>query len=203
VSDLKPFLSTIPSVGPPRALGAALPVHQVPETTPSPWSPKPQAATPVQQAPIDVEAIRAEAIAAGRAEGLRETEQLRGRLRILVDALQDARENMASPAADLIADAATAVVAAWTERGDRRELFAPIVRGWIARCQGEATAHVHPSDVEAMTEVVGSANIKVVADDHVAKGGVKIRGVALEVSHAWEARLRELREAIATALEAR
>lgn len=206
MSDIKPFLATLatPTGGGARPLNAALPVQQVPVGT-SPWTPRVEvAALPAQAAPsIDVDAIRAEAIAAGREEGLRETAQLRGKLKILVDALTAARDGLTSPAADLIADAATAVVAAWTERGDRRELFTPVVRNWIARCQGEATAQVHPSDVEAMREAIGNAAIAVVGDDTIPRGGCKIRGASLEVSHAWEPRLRELREAIATALEAR
>jgi flagellar biosynthesis/type III secretory pathway protein FliH len=203
VSDIKPFLATLAAAVQPRPLSAALQIQAVPAAT-SPWTPRAEAATsaPVA-APIDVDAIRAEAIAAGREEGLRESAQLRGMLRILVDALQAARDGLASPAADLIADAATAVVAAWTERGDRRELFAPIVRNWIARCAGEATAHVHPSDVDAMRDAIGAAPIAIVGDDTIPRGGVKIRGAALELAHAWEPRLRELREAIATALEAR
>src|SRR5438105_5530534 len=116
MSDLKPFLATIATGHTSaRSLGTALPVHAMPEAM-SPWTPKPEPAP--APPPIDLETVRAEALAAGREEGKRETAALRGKLRILVDALQAARDGLASPAADLIADAATAVVAAGPERGD-------------------------------------------------------------------------------------
>jgi flagellar biosynthesis/type III secretory pathway protein FliH len=196
---IAPFLSTIPA-GETRPLGRALPSVDGGEPAPSPWSPK---ADPAQATPVfvDHEAARAEAMARGREDGLRETAELRARLTKLTAAIDLARSAVAALSADLIADAATTVVSAWTESADRRDLFAPIVRGWLARATGDATAHVHPSEVEAMRAVVGDAPIQVVADNGIARGNVQIRSAELELAHQWEPRLRELREAIATAVE--
>jgi len=194
---IEPFLSR-GGAAVARPLGAALPAVET-EPAPSPWSPKTHAqhAAPA----VDHQAARAEAAAQGREDGLRETAELRIRLQRLADELELAKAAFAAASADLIADAATAVVGAWTESVDRRELFAPIVRGWLARATGDATAHVHPSEVAAMRETVGDAAIRVVGDDSVKRGDVRIRATGLELSHAWEPRLRELREAIATAVE--
>jgi len=195
---IEPFLSRSGAAAP-RPLGAALPAIDN-EPAPSPWSPKPEPGH-ASAFVADHEAARAEAAARGREDGLRETAELRARLQRLADELELAKAAFAAASADLIADAATAVVGAWTEGVDRCELFAPIVRGWLARATGEATAHVHPSEVAAMREVVGDAAIQVIGDDSVKRGDVRIRATALELSHAWEPRLRELREAIATAVE--
>lgn len=197
---IAPFLSTIPA-STPRPLGAALPAVDSGEPAPSPWSPKAEPAPQPVPVFVDHEAARAEAVARGREDGLRETAELRARLTKLTAALDLARSAVAALSADLIADAATAAVSAWTDGADRRELFAPIVRGWLARATGDATAHVHPSEVEAMQAVVGDAPIRVVADTGIARGNVQVRSAELELSHQWEARLRELREAIATAIE--
>jgi len=199
-TKVAPFLSTIPA-SKPRPLGAALPSVESGEPAPSPWSPKAEPTAQPTPVFVDHEAARAEAVARGREEGLRETAELRARLTKLTAAIDLARSAVAALSADLIADAATAVVAAWTETADRRELFAPIVRGWLARATGDATAHVHPSEVEAMRAVVGDARIQVVADNGIARGNVQIRSAELELAHEWEPRLRELREAIATAVE--
>ena len=78
---------------------------------------------------------RAEAFAAGRAEGLRETEALRARLRRVIGALEAARAppRISAGAAEPIADAAATIVEAWSSVRRRNELFAPIVRaGWGA-----------------------------------------------------------------------
>jgi len=197
MSKVEPFLSRVAAVQA-RPLGSALPAVEG-EPAPSPWSPRVDpVATPMM---FDHEAARAEAVARGREDGLRETAELRARLTKLSAALDLARSAIAALSADLISDAATAVVGAWTETADRSELFAPIVRGWLARATGEATAHVHPSEVEAMRAVVGDAPIRVVGDDGIARGNVQIRSAETELSHQWEPRLRELREAIATAVE--
>jgi flagellar biosynthesis/type III secretory pathway protein FliH len=200
--SIMPFLTAIAAAT--RPLGAALPALETPPAT-SPWTPRPEPAPAAPTAPsaplIDVDALRAEACEAGRAEGLRETEALRARLAQLADALEAAKAALTAPAADLIAEAAIAVIAAWTETADRRELFAPIIRAWIERCQAPSTARVHPSDAEAMRAVIGDAAILVEPDASVERGGVHLRAATLELTHTWETRLRELREAIAAELE--
>jgi flagellar biosynthesis/type III secretory pathway protein FliH len=206
--DVRPFLTQLAKASAPRGLDSALPAIPTPEAI-SPWAPKTNgaAATPMQLRDVqaeqaELEATRDDAIESGRLEGMRQTEQIRARLAALIGELELARTSLVPPAADLIADAATAVVTAWIERSDRRDLFAPVVRGWIARCMEPSTARVHPDDVAAMREAIGEGrSIAVVGDDTIARGDVRIRGGALEVSHAWEPRLRELREAIATAID--
>src|SRR5262245_42631853 len=163
MSKVSPFLSSIP-LAKPRPLGAALPAVDSGEPAPSPWSPKAEPMPQPTPVFVDHEAARAEAMARGREDGLRETAELRARLLKLTAALDLARSAVAALSADLISDAATAVVSAWAEGADRRELFAPIVRGWLARATGEATAHVHPTEVDAMRAVIGDAAIQVLAD---------------------------------------
>lgn len=208
--DVLPFLTAI-AREPPRALATSLPALVTPPVT-SPWTPEVKAAEstePIAVAPprdlaaekAQLDAARTEAVIAGRAEGLRETDALRERLAMVIAELELARTAVIPPAADLIADAATTVVAAWVEGGNRKELFAPVVRAWLARCHEPATARVHPDDVAAMTEAAGDAPIKIVGDDAIARGNLAIAGGNLEVSHAWEPRLRELREAIAAAID--
>ncbi|MCW5808285.1 MAG: hypothetical protein KIT31_38405 [Deltaproteobacteria bacterium] len=212
--DVRPFLTQPAPAAAPRALGGVLRAIPTPAAV-SPWTPK-GAAEAASVAPVtptapardlraeqaELDAARDAAVEAGRAEGMRQTEQIRGRLGALIGELELARAALLPPAADLIADAATAVVTAWLERGDHKELFAPVVRGWITRCLEPSTARVHPDDVAPMRAAIGDAPIEVVGDDTIPRGDVKIRGGTLEVSHAWEPRLRELRELIATAIQA-
>jgi len=196
VSELRPFLTTVTTSTSP--FHNALRRLEVPVEA-SPWSPKP---VEVSLAPVlDVEALRAEARAQGLADGMRETALLRARLAALVTELELARDATSAPAAELIADAASAVVAAWTESTSRSLLFAPIVRSWMARGQASGVARVHPTDLEAMRAAIGDGTLVVSPDEAVLPGDVQIRSSALELSHTWESRLRELREAIATALE--
>lgn len=199
--DVQPFLAVIASTAQARPLGAALPAMAMPVAH-SPWSPQPTAAQAGDaSAMLELGALREQAQAEGRATGMRETAALRETLASLVAELTAARDALATSAADLIADAATAVVGAWADATDRAQLFAPVVRAWLARHQGEATAQVHPDEIAAMRAAVGDAPIAVTGDASLARGDVRIRGAALELAHGWDARLAELREAIATALE--
>ena len=200
---IRPFLTTIAS--PTRAFADALPVHPTGEVT-SPWSPRSltsRADTSVRGA--ELEAERARATAEGLEAGRRETAELRDKLAQVIARFEETQTKHVTKVADLVADAAIAVIEAWFERGvaERRELFAPIVRGWLQRTGdgANALAYVHPDDVMAMREAVGDALIAVEPDAQLAPGDVRVRGTDLELTHLWQQRLGELREAIATAAE--
>src|SRR5712691_2828286 len=110
---IKPFLGTLPTIATARPLGDALPAHAVAEH-PSPWGPKPMGAG----APaVDVESLRARAIEDGRAAGRRETDQLRGKLAALLGELERSRTADATRVAELVAEAAVAVIETWLDRG--------------------------------------------------------------------------------------
>jgi flagellar biosynthesis/type III secretory pathway protein FliH len=209
--DIRPFLPIVAS--PTRPLGAAL--HNV-VTAPvtSPWLPRNEAepaaagaATPGPVGPsvAELTAMFDEARDQGRAEGLAETAELRARLTRVLDELAAARAQLLAPAAELVTDVASCVIEAWLESSKRSELFAPIVRGWIARSAGQpATARVHPDDVAALTEAIGDAigdaQLTIAPDPAMAPGTLEIANPTLELSHDWRARLPDLRTAIAGAL---
>lgn len=216
-ADITPFLAAVAAASA-RPLGAALPAV-APASAPSPWCPRPVAPTapPALEADApdparDLAALRAEASAAGWAEGHaagvaageQQTAALRERLTAAAAALEAATAALGPPAAELIADAAAAVVGAWTEAAPRRELFAPIARAWVARCRVAATARVCPDEVDALraalAEVAEAAAVDVVGDPAIAPGDVRIASGELELRHAWDDRLPELREAIVAAL---
>jgi flagellar biosynthesis/type III secretory pathway protein FliH len=144
---------------------------------------------------------RAQAIEEGRAEGLRETAALRETLHELAAQLIAARDEKAANAAETIAECAVAAIQGWVATAPKQELFAPVVKAWMERGGAVAGAKVHPSGVAALQAAIGDAPITIEADATLAPGDLKIRGEALDVSHAWGERLRELRDAIATALE--
>ena len=144
---------------------------------------------------------RAKAIEEGRAEGLRETAGLRETLQKLAAQLIAARDEKVASAAEAIAGCAVAAIEGWVATAPKQELFAPVVKAWLDRCGATARAKVHPSGVAALQAAIGDAPIAIEADATMAPGDLKIRGEALDMSHAWAERLRELRDAIATALE--
>ncbi len=201
-----PFLTASPA--PQRSFASALPVHGTPEVT-SPWTPKPLAIATPAVAPRDeaeLAAARAAAIEAGREAGHAETEELRANLARLIAGIAAARADRTTELAELVADAAIAVIGAWLDHGisERRELFTQLVRGWLQRTGdgGGATAQVHPGDVAAMREAIGDALIAVEPDAKLRPGDVSIRGADLEITHRWQDRLGDLRDAIAAAAEA-
>lgn len=201
-SDVVPFLKAVQANAASKPLQAALPQIATPVAH-SPWSPKPTVPAPAQvmEPPtIDVTAITAKAIEEGREEGFRETEALRAKLVQMIDELDRARQSFAAPATELIADAASAVVEAWVGAADRKELFAPVVASWIASGSKPGTARCHPADVETLRTAIGAAAITVTADPTLSPGDITIADATRELAHAWEPRLRELREAIAGAL---
>lgn len=144
---------------------------------------------------------RAKAVEEGRAEGLRETAALRETLQKLAAQLIAARETKLANVAEAVAECAVAAIEGWVATAPKQELFAPVVRAWMERGGAAAAAKVHPSGVAALQAAIGDAPITIEADATMAPGDLKIRGEALDVSHAWPERLRELRDAIATALE--
>lgn len=144
---------------------------------------------------------RAKAIEEGRAEGLRETAGLRETLQKLAAQLIAARDAKLAGAAEAVAECAVAAIEGWVATAPKQELFAPVVKAWMDRGGATAGAKVHPSGVAALQAAIGDAPITVEADATMAPGDLKIRGEALDMSHAWAERLRELRDAIATALE--
>ena len=144
---------------------------------------------------------RATAVEEGRAEGLRETAALRETLQKLAAQLIAARDAKLASAAEAVAECAVAAIEGWVATAPKQELFAPVVKAWMERGGATATAKVHPSGVAALTAAIGEAPIAIEADPAMAPGDLKIRGEALDMSHAWAERLRELRDAIATALE--
>ncbi len=199
---IKPFLAEVTTRATAKPLGSALPAVDS-EPAISPWTPRGGAPTEAStSAPaIDVAGIREEARRAGQAEGLRETEALRARLTQLIGARAAAHDAIAAPTAELIAEAAACVVGTWAEGADHKALFAPVVRGWLARSASEpATARVHPSDVAIVTELAGDSRLGVIGDASIAPGDIRIRGAALELTCAWSERLGELRRMIAEAL---
>lgn len=206
MSEILPFLSTLAPSSGVRSFTSALPVAQVPSSGNSPWAPQPVApAAPAAPATpaidIDVEAIRADAIVQGRAQGMRETENLRAKLQQTLDALAAAQAASATTQANLIADAASTVVDAWLGTPGSAEKFMPIVRAWQARSTQPATVQVNPLEAEALEAAIGESTLSVVADAAIPPGTLQIRGPSHELTHNWESRLAELREAIVAALE--
>lgn len=200
MSEIRPFLASLAHAGGTRPFGSALRVHETPPGT-SPWSPQPSGEPATAAPAIDLTSLREEAVAQGREEGLRETAALRARLQQMIFALGDAEIEAAAVNAGLIADAAATVVDAWIGGTGAAEKFLPIVRAWQARGSEPATAHVAPSEVEAVREAIGDAEITVVADPALAAGVMRVSSPGLELTHSWEQRLVELREAIAAAVE--
>jgi hypothetical protein len=200
MSDIRPFLSTLAPQPGVRPFTSALPVSVVPVGT-SPWSPRPTAPTEPAQPAIDVAAIRAEAEEQGRDEGLRETEVLRAKLAQMIGALAAAQAEATAMHANLIADAAATVVDAWLGSTGSADKFLPLVRAWQARSADPATAHVHPSEADTLRAAIGESTLTVVADATIPVGTLQLRGPAHELTHSWERRLSELREAITLALE--
>jgi flagellar biosynthesis/type III secretory pathway protein FliH len=195
---IEPFLGSLPTPVAAKPLGEVLPARDVPEGS-SPWSPKAITA-PV----VDIESMRARALEDARVAGRREIDLVRGKLVALVGELERQRAADHARVAELVAEAAVAVIEAWLDRGleDRRDLFAPIVRGWLQKTgDGDsATAYVNPADVATMRAAVGEAMIAVEADTAVAPGDVRVRGATIDTTHEWRERLDELRHAIATAI---
>lgn len=195
--SVRPFLSTIAAgSSAPRSLGSALATIPTAPST-SPWSPQSQVAAPV----IDTAAIEADARERGRQEGLAETAQLREQLAKAIAAFTTARASLVTPSAMKIAAAAAAVVGAWTETAAPSELYAPIVHAWIAKHDAPATAHVAPSHVEAINELLQGAPITVIADASMRAGDIRFSSPTMELAHSWDQRLPDLRDAIANALE--
>lgn len=202
MSDIRPFLSTLASASPVRSFTSVLPVSEVPVGT-SPWSPQPrgEVAVAAPQPQIDVAAVRADAMVEGRAAGMRETEILRAKLQQMIEALAGAQAEASALHAKLIADAAATVVDAWLGSTGSADKFLPLIRAWQDRSPDAATANVHPSEAEALRAAIGESTLSVVADPSIPVGTLQLRGHAHELTHSWEGRLAELREAIVTALE--
>jgi len=187
-----------------RPLATAIAAKPTPPMT-APWLAPSQAnaiddGTAARNAAALAEA-RAKAVEEGRQEGLRETAGLRETLQKLAAQLIAARDEKLASAAEAVAGCAVAALEGWLVTAPKQELFAPIVKAWMDRGGATATAKVHPSGVVALQAAIGDAPITIEADATMAPGDLKIRGDALDVSHAWAERLRELRDAIATALE--
>lgn len=201
MTDVVPLFAAL-STGT-RTFAEALPAAANP-AKPSPWSPKADtSAADEATARAAIETAKREAAEHGRAEGLRETESLRAKLKQLVAELEKSREIRAERYADAIAEAAVTAIEAWVSSYDRVALFQPIVRGWIT-AGGDATAaiaRVNPADTAAMKTAIGDAPIRVEGDPKMKPGDVELRGEALDTTHIWHDRLRELRDAIATAIE--
>jgi flagellar biosynthesis/type III secretory pathway protein FliH len=201
--EVQPFLAVIVANQAARPFASSLPAIDTGTVT-SPWLPKsaglPEPGGTSQATSIDVEATRAEAIAAGREEGLAETAKLRAQLAAALDQIVAAHAALAKPASDMIAEAAAAIVEAWSGAADRAVVYAPLVAAWLSRDHGEATVRVHPDDVAAMREAVGDAKLTIVGDPGVASGDAEFLGEAFELAHRWKDRLDELRTAIASAL---
>ncbi len=201
MSDILPFLATLaPSTGV-RSFASAVPRVDVPAGGASPWAPPPPPVVEPEEPPIDFAALRDEALEQGRAEGLRETAALREQLARLVSALADAETLASTMRANLIADAAATVVDAWLGASGSADKLLPVIRAWEARSSDPAKAHVHPSEVEALREAIGETDLEIVADASLAPGTLKLRSAAHELTHDWQGRLSELRDAIAHALE--
>jgi flagellar biosynthesis/type III secretory pathway protein FliH len=202
VTDVVPLFATLSSGT--RPFGEALPATAT-KPAPSPWSPKVDAAPAVDETAqrLALEKAKRDAAEQGRAEGLRETEALRGKLRQLVTELEKSREVRTDRYAEAIADAAVTSIEAWIGKYDRAALFQPIIRAWIAAAGGAtaAVARVNPADATAMKLAIGDVPIRIEPDAKLAAGDVELRGDALDTTHVWRDRLAELRDAIATAIE--
>ena len=204
--EIRPFLPVVTS--PTRPLVAAL--HNV-VTLPvtSPWTPRTveepgavHAQLPASPTEAELAIVYEEARADGRADGLTETAALRHQLAALLAELVTARAAVVAPTAELITDVASCVIETWIEHTPRGELFAPLVRSWVARSPDQpATVRVHPDDLAAITAVVGDAPLAIAADPALAPGALAITSPTLELCHDWRARLPDLRTAIASALE--
>jgi hypothetical protein len=197
---VQPFLAVVPTTS--RPFVSSLPTIET-EVAQTPWSPKPVDAKPpsTNASADDLAERRATARAEGRAEGLRETEALRARLTELVVALSKARDAMVEPTSELVADLAVCVVESWLDAVPRRDVFARVVRAWLAHSDATDTVvHVHPSDVAAVTAAVAETTVSAVADTSVAPGELRLRGGALELYHSPRARIGELRTALVAAL---
>ncbi|HEY4055508.1 MAG TPA: hypothetical protein VGM39_02830 [Kofleriaceae bacterium] len=205
MSDIRPFLGFgAPAAVEARSLNTALkPIPTAPVM--SPWLPQgtqPGLPAPAPQPEIDTAAIEAAAREQGHAEGLAQTEELRAHLKSAIAAFTSARDALKAPAADAIAAAAVAVIGAWTQSASDKDLFAPVVTAWLAGTSGPATATVAPAGVAAMQELVGE-DINVIGDAAMKKGDVRLSSATRELSHQWDVKFPELREAIATALESK
>jgi flagellar biosynthesis/type III secretory pathway protein FliH len=202
MSDVVPLFATLATGL--RPFADVLPIQP---TTPgsSPWSPKLElvATNDDKLREAELDKARREAMDQGRADGLRETEEMRAKLQTLIGELEQHRAARIETFAEAIADAAVTAIEAWVGASDRRTQFQPIVRGWLAAAGDKvaATARVNPADVAAMQAAIGETAIRVDADPTIAPGDVKIRGEALDTTHVWRDRLRELRDTIATAIE--
>jgi flagellar biosynthesis/type III secretory pathway protein FliH len=187
---VKPFLSF--AARPQRAFADALSSVDVP-VQPSPWSPKSNSptVTALPTAPIDVDTVIAAAIARGREEGLAETAALRAQLTSLVEKLVAAEATGPAKLAELAADAACAVVGAWSQT-NRKDVFDTVLRAWT---RGTPTARVNPADAELIT------GIEVKPDPSIKPGDIVLEGTTAELVHHWDDRLAELRETIVAALE--
>ncbi|MEO6777324.1 MAG: hypothetical protein ABI467_30630 [Kofleriaceae bacterium] len=187
-----------------RPYAAALAVQATPPVT-APWLVQTQPTAPDDQAAAREAAAlaeaRAQAIEAGRAEGLRETAGLRETLGKLAAQLIAARDAKLATAAEAIAGCAIAAIEGWVATAPKQELFTPVVKAWLERGGTAAVAKVHPGGVAALQAAIGEVPITIEADAAMAPGDLAIRGEALDISHAWAERLRELRDTIATALE--
>ncbi len=198
--DIQPWLTALTS--PTRSLASTLPAQRNVATT-SPWGPQPA----LGQDPAtlrELEQMKSAAIEEGRAQGKRETEELRKKLGAAIEALDRQRTASTGKASELIADAAIAVIETWLDSEvERKDRFLPIVRGWLQRTGdgAGAVAKCNPADAAAMREAVGEALISVEPDPTVPVNSVRIANANLEIDHDWTARLAELRQAIATAAD--
>lgn len=203
MSDVRPFLATIATVDGPRPLGSAL--QRIPtQPATSPWSPAgaaAQSASAAQAPAIDTAAIEAAARERGREQGLAETAELRARLALAVDALGKAQAAAREVTAVRIAEAAAAVIGAWTQAATPALLYTPIVRSWLDRCPTPATAHVHPSHVAAVAELVGEAPLAISGDAALRPGDIRLAADTLELAFSWDRELQVLRQLVAAALE--
>jgi len=175
------------------AVDASAPVAATPATAPAV---APQA---------DHAAAREAAVAEGRAAGERETEELRGRLAAAIAACERAAATRSDRQAEQLAAAAIAVVEAWLGRAPAADRFTPVIRGWLAATPAgtAAIAYANPADAVAVRAAVGDAALTVVDDPRVALGDLRVASTALEIDHRWDAKLAELRDAIATELSSR
>ena len=196
--QIKPFLAFVPQ--PTRPLGAALAALETAPVT-SPWTPRQEVELAPAPSAAELTALRDQARDAGRAEGLAETAQLRARLTQLVDQLNAARAALVPPAAETIAEIATCVIETWLGATDRTAMFAPLIRGYLAQAGDQpATVRVHPNDAAALAAAIGDAPLAIAGDAAIKPGALEIRGATLELVHDWNARIAELRTAIAAAL---
>jgi len=206
VSDQpQPLFAVLAASQAARPFASAIAVQATPPVA-APWLLQPQNPVAVDEdaaarTAAALAEARATAVEEGRAEGLRETAALRETLQKLAAQLIAARDAKLASAAEAVAECAVAAIEGWVATAPKQELFAPVVKAWMERGGAMATAKVHPSGVAALTAAIGEAPIAIEADPAMAPGDLKIRGEALDMSHAWAERLRELRDAIATALE--